>query len=80
MTKSEIAQQALSLPFEDQLDLAQTLWENASPPPDFELSPELKELLEARLKEAQENPDGCPPPEQRSPIASGQGWQARPAS
>ena len=57
MTKSEIAQQALSLPFEDQLDLVQTLWENASSPLDFELSPELKELLEARLKEAQENPD-----------------------
>lgn len=57
MTKSEIRQGALSLPVEDQLDLAQALWENASPPSEFELSLELKELLEARLKHAQENPD-----------------------
>lgn len=58
MTKSEITREALSLPVEDQLDLAQALWENASPPAEFELSPELKQTLEERLKEAQEDPAG----------------------
>lgn len=57
MTKTQVTEEALSLPVEDQLDLAQTLWDNASPPAEVELSPELKELLEARLEEARENPD-----------------------
>lgn len=57
MTKTDLRQEALALPVEDQLDLAQALWENASPPSEFEISPELKELLEARLKDAQEHPD-----------------------
>ncbi len=57
MTKSQLTHEALALPMEDQLDLAQALWQNASPPPELELSPELKTMLEARLKEAQENPD-----------------------
>lgn len=56
MTKAAIARAALQLPVEDQLELAQTLWDRASPPSDFELTPELKELLEARRQEALENP------------------------
>lgn len=57
MTKSDLARHALELPLEEQLDLAQTLWERASPSADFTLSSELKELLEARLLEARSNPE-----------------------
>lgn len=57
MTKADLTRRALELPIEEQLDLAQTLWEHASPPAEFTLSPELAELLEERLQEARENPD-----------------------
>lgn len=57
MVKAELARLAQELPIEDQLDLAQTLWDHASPPADFILTSELKELLEARLREAQADPD-----------------------
>lgn len=57
MTKADLARLALALPIDDQLDLAQTLWERASPPSIFSLTPELAETLEARLKEAQDNPE-----------------------
>ena len=57
MTKTQVTAEALSLSVEDQLDLAQALWENASPPAELEISPELKGLLEARLAEARENPE-----------------------
>lgn len=58
MTKADLTRRALELPIDEQLDLAQTLWEHASPPADeFALSPELAELLEERLQEARENPD-----------------------
>jgi putative addiction module component (TIGR02574 family) len=56
MMKSDLARLALELPIEEQLDLAQTLWDHASPPADFTLTPELEELLEARLREAQADP------------------------
>jgi len=61
MTKTDLAREALELPIEDQLDLAQTLWEHASPSPDLTISPELKELLEARLLEARANPEAGVP-------------------
>ena len=57
MTKANLTRLALELPIEEQLDLAQELWDHASPPADFSLSPELKELLEARLHEAHANPE-----------------------
>ncbi len=56
MTKAEITKQALALPVEDQLDLAQILWDNASPPDDFTLTPELSTLLDERLESARRNP------------------------
>jgi putative addiction module component (TIGR02574 family) len=52
MTKADLSRLAQDLPVEEQLELAQELWEQASPPPDFTLSSDLKELLEARLLEA----------------------------
>ncbi len=55
MTKSEITQEALQLPLEEQLELAQELWANISPP-DFELTPELRKMLRERLAEAKANP------------------------
>ena len=57
MTKADLTRCALELPIEEQLDLAQTLWEHASPPADFSLPPQLAELLEARLEEARANPE-----------------------
>jgi putative addiction module component (TIGR02574 family) len=57
MTKADLTRRALELPVEDQLDLAQTLWEHASPPADFDLSPKLAKFLEARRQEASENPE-----------------------
>jgi putative addiction module component (TIGR02574 family) len=61
MTKTDLARHALELPIEDQIDLAQTLWEHASPEADFALSDELKDLLEARLLEAHTNPEAGSP-------------------
>lgn len=57
MTKTELTRLALELPIDDQLDLAQTLWEHASPPADFTLSTELEGLLNERIREAEANPD-----------------------
>lgn len=57
MTKADLARLALELPVDEQLELAQTLWNNASPPQDFTLTPELKELLDARRLEAETHPD-----------------------
>jgi len=57
MTKADLTRHALELPIEEQLDLAQEIWEHASPSADFSLSDELKELLEARLLEARTNPE-----------------------
>lgn len=60
MTKSEIREAALRLSFEQQLELARELWENTVPDP-IELSPELREMLQARLEEARTHPeDGIP--------------------
>jgi putative addiction module component (TIGR02574 family) len=56
MTKADLSRLALELPVDEQLELAQELWEQASPPPDFTLSSDLKDLLEARLLEARSNP------------------------
>jgi putative addiction module component (TIGR02574 family) len=61
MTKTDLTRLALELPVDEQLDLAQTLWEHASPASDFSLSTELKELLEARLLEARTNPEAGVP-------------------
>jgi putative addiction module component (TIGR02574 family) len=57
MTKADLTRLALELPIDQRLDLAQTLWDSASPPEDFTLTPELKGLLDARLLEAEANPD-----------------------
>jgi putative addiction module component (TIGR02574 family) len=57
MTKADLTRHALELSIEEQLDLAQEIWERASPAADFSLSDELKELLEARLLEARTNPE-----------------------
>ncbi len=61
MTKSELTQQVLALPVEEQLDLAQEIWENASPPPDLRLSDDLRDLLEERRAEALANPEDVVP-------------------
>ena len=57
MTKTDLARLALELPIDERLDLAQTLWDSASPPDDFTLTSELRDLLDARLLEAEANPD-----------------------
>lgn len=57
MTKTDLTRLALELPIDERLDLAQTLWDSASPPEDFEVTPELRELLDARLREAEANPE-----------------------
>ncbi|HKH49820.1 MAG TPA: addiction module protein [Thermoanaerobaculia bacterium] len=57
MTRVDLTRRALELPIEEQIELAQTLWEHASPAADFTLSNELKDLLEARLLEARANPE-----------------------
>ena len=56
MTKTDLARLALELPIDERLDLAQTLWDSASPPDDFALTPKLRDLLDARLLEAEANP------------------------
>jgi putative addiction module component (TIGR02574 family) len=57
MTKADLTRLALELPIDEQLELAQRLWDNASPPDDFVLTPELKDLLDARLLEAEIHPE-----------------------
>jgi len=57
MTKTDLTRLALELPIDERLDLAQTLWDSASPPADFEVTPELRELLDSRLREAEANPE-----------------------
>ena len=57
MTKADLTRLALELPIDERLDLAQTLWDSASPPEDFTLTPELRDLLDARLLDAEANPD-----------------------
>ncbi|MEP7009053.1 MAG: addiction module protein [Acidobacteriota bacterium] len=61
MTKTELALQALALPIEEQLDLAQEIWENVSPPPDLRLSDDLRDLLEERRAEALAHPEDAVP-------------------
>lgn len=57
MTKADLTRLALELPVAEQLEVAQTLWEHASPPADFAPSPELAQLLEARRQEGQAHPE-----------------------
>ena len=57
MTKTDLTRLALELPIDERLDLAQALWDSASPPDDFEVTPELRDLLDARLREAEANPE-----------------------
>jgi len=57
MTKADLIRLALDLPIEERLDIAQTLWDSASPPETFELTLELRDLLDTRLREAQTNPE-----------------------
>jgi putative addiction module component (TIGR02574 family) len=72
MTKTALLDQALTLPVEDQLDLAQSLWEHASPPEDSQLPQDLIDLLESRRQEAIENPDaGVPGDEVKARLEKG---------
>ena len=57
MTMADLTRAALELSVDEQLDLAQTLWDHAAPPTDPPISPELRDLLEARLQEAERNPE-----------------------
>ena len=57
MTKADLTRLALELPIDERLDLAQTLWDSASPPEDLTLTPELRDLLDARLLDAEAHPD-----------------------
>lgn len=57
MTKADLTRHALELPIDEQIELAQAIWEHASPEADFVLSDDLKELLEARLLEARLHPE-----------------------
>ncbi len=61
MTKAELTQHVLALPVEEQLDLAQEIWEQASPPPDLRLSDDLRGLLEERRAEALAHPEDVVP-------------------
>jgi putative addiction module component (TIGR02574 family) len=61
MTRADLTRLALELPVDEQLELAQELWEHASPATDFTVSAELKELLEARLLEARSDPQAGVP-------------------
>lgn len=59
MTKSEIRGEALKLPAEERLELAQDLWDSLAEPSD---APPLHEwqrsILDERLAAAEANPDG----------------------
>ena len=57
VTKTELEAKLLALPVADRLDLAQALWDSASPPPDPPLSDELKALLDRRRAEFFADPD-----------------------
>jgi putative addiction module component (TIGR02574 family) len=57
MTKSDLIRMALRPPREEQLEIAQAIWERAAPSVDFTVPPELRDLLEARLLEAHSNPE-----------------------
>jgi putative addiction module component (TIGR02574 family) len=56
VTKADLTRLALELPIDERLDLAQTLWDSAVPPEDFMMTPELRDLLDARLLDAEANP------------------------
>jgi putative addiction module component (TIGR02574 family) len=72
MTRVEIFEAALELPVEEQLRLAQRLWDNVSPPPSVELSPEQRQMLETRRAEAESDPEaGVPWEEVKARILAG---------
>jgi len=60
MTKTEITEAALSLPPDEQLELARVLFDHVAPDP-LELTPELRDLLRERLAQAQADPHGGVP-------------------
>jgi hypothetical protein len=64
MTKTELAQHALALPIEEQLDLEQEIWEHAFPPSDLRLSDDLRGLLKERRAEALAHPEEVVPREE----------------
>jgi putative addiction module component (TIGR02574 family) len=57
MTKADLIRLARELPIDQRLNFAQRLWDSALPPEDFTLTPEFRDLLDARLLEAEANPD-----------------------
>lgn len=61
VTKRDLTRLALELPLDEQLELAQTLWENASPPVSVALPAELEKLLDSRLIEARTDPEAGVP-------------------
>ena len=58
MTKAELQEKLMDLPVEERLDLAQTLWDSASPHPEGpELTNGQKAVLEKRRATFLANPD-----------------------
>jgi putative addiction module component (TIGR02574 family) len=72
MTKADLTRIALELPIDERLDLAQTLWDSAAPPENLTVTPELRKLLDARLREAIDNPEaGVPWEETKARLRTG---------
>jgi hypothetical protein len=61
MTRLDLERHAFSLSIEDQLDLAETLWEHASPPVAISSDGELGELLDARREQVLRSPEASRP-------------------
>jgi putative addiction module component (TIGR02574 family) len=61
MKRLDLQRQAFELPLEEQLDLAQALWDHASPPGAITSEVELAELLDARHEEALRAPEAARP-------------------
>ena len=60
MTRVELQRQLMELPLEERLDLAQTLWDSAAPPPEPPaLTDEQKAVLEQRRAAFLADPDSC---------------------
>lgn len=78
MTKADLARLALELPIDERLDLAQTLWDSAAPPESFTLTPEIRDLLDARLLEAEANPDTSVAREEMKAGLLGQAFKDEP--
>ena len=61
MSASELFEQAKSLPSEEQIELAQSLWDEATQCSDNDLSPEEASVIDEGLREHEANPDDVVP-------------------